>query len=57
MKNKILCLLLLVLALNTKVYVEDYNFIEHFRENEICVSIFDKLDIIMSIHGVKFYMN
>ena len=57
MKKKIFCILLLVLALNTKVYVEDWKIIEHYDTNEICVSIFDKIDILMSIHGVEFYIN
>ena len=39
MKKVILLLFLAILIGNTKIYVEDYQFIEHYDTNEICIII------------------
>ena len=56
MKKWILCMILLVVGLNTRVYVEDWNIISHFDTNEVCVSLFDKYDLYLSAKGVEFYV-
>ena len=49
-------MILLILGLNTRVYVEDWKIIEHFDTNEVCVSLFDKYDLFISAKGVEFYV-
>ena len=49
-------MILLVVGLNTRVYVEDWNIISHFDTNEICFSLFDKYDLFLSAKGVEFYV-
>ena len=56
MKKGILCMVLLILVLNTRIYVEDWKIIEHFDTNEFCVSLFDKYDLFISAKGVDFYI-
>lgn len=47
-------LVLGITLLNTRIYIEDYD-ISHFKENEICVSIFNK-DIFLSYqYGIQIY--
>ena len=41
MKKMFIMLVLGITLLNTRIYIEDYD-ISHFKENEICVSIFNK---------------
>lgn len=57
MKKVILFVILAILIGNTKIYVEDYQFIEHYDTNEICISLFDKIDIFMSIKGIEIVKN
>ena len=57
MKKWILCMILLVVVgLNTRVYVEDWQMISHFDTNEICFSFFDTYDLYLSANGVEFYV-
>ena len=56
MRKGILCMVLLVIGLNTRIYVEDWKIIEHFDTNEVCVSLFDKYDMFISAKGVEFYV-
>ena len=54
MKKMFIMLILGVLLLNTRIYIEYYD-ISHFKENEICVSIFDK-DVFLSYqYGIQIY--
>ena len=57
MKKVILFVILAILIGNTKIYVEDYQFIEHYDTNEICISLFDKIDVFMSIKGIEIVKN
>lgn len=56
MKKWILCMILLVVGLNTRIYVEDWKIVSHFDTNEICLSLFDKYDLFLSAKGVEFYV-
>ena len=56
MKKGILCMVLLIFVLNTRIYVEDWKIIEHFDTNEVCTSLFDKYDMSISAKGVEFYV-
>lgn len=49
-------MILLVVGLNTRIYVEDWNIVSHFDTNEICLSLFDKYDLFLSANGVEFYV-
>lgn len=54
MKKLFIMLILGITLLNTRIYIEDYD-ISHFKENEICVSIFNK-DIFFSYqYGIQIY--
>ena len=54
MKKMFIMLILGVLLLNTRIYIEDYDIL-HFKENEICVSIFNK-DVFLSYqYGIQIY--
>ena len=57
MKKAILFVILAILIGNTKIYVEDYKFIEHYDTNEICISLFDKIDVFVSIKGIEMVEN
>ena len=49
-------MILLVVGLNTRIYVEDWKIVSHFDTNEVCVSLFDKFDLYLSANGVEFYV-
>ena len=54
MKKLFIMLILGVLLLNTRIYIEDYD-ISHFKEYKICVLIFNK-DIFLSYqYGIQIY--
>ena len=56
MKKVALWMILLIVGLNTRVYVEDWQMISHFDTNEVCVSLFDTYDLYLSANGVEFYV-